>query len=544
MSKLRKISAFSAVLALCAAILSAAPAHIMLGNREVLGVWDGKAVWAPTSLLSEVGASDINIKSDRATFTTAAGKHAEVPIKVIDGKKSVAANDVFNRVGAQTAWNKDTLTYTARALLVNLTFPAQAKLTYWESNKKIIVDLIGVKNDGAADTVHIGDGSLIQARVGQQSETTARVVVDLKEKTSYSLVGSSRASHIKVALGQNAANIAKTAAAEKPEAKKPEASQAAAKPTLKAPAASVAPKNEDLSLQTQPFRVYRGFIDSLNPTAFNLVFTCSGEGTAEVETNDNRTQITVRFPKGTLPPDMKNITGSHAFVNGYVVNGDTVTVLTNRQVMVSQPIATSASIMIKIGTAEVSGKLVVIDPGHGGNDTGAVGNGLREKDINLQIAKALAEELEKMGVRAVLTRTRDNAMGLYARPDVAINKNADFFISIHCNSNKKKNSATGVETYYHMNRQDCRELAKLVQTRICSYTGMSDKGARSDKSLYGIGLAVLRRLNTSSIPGVLVECGYINNTGDASRLQNPDYQQTLARAVADAVKAYTGSASE
>ncbi|MBQ7525944.1 MAG: N-acetylmuramoyl-L-alanine amidase, partial [Abditibacteriota bacterium] len=167
-----------------------------------------------------------------------------------------------------------------------------------------------------------------------------------------------------------------------------------------------------------------------------------------------------------------------------------------------------------------------------------------EKTINLQIAKALAEELEKMGVHAVLTRTRDAEMGLYARPDVAINKNADFFISIHCNSNTSRNSATGVETYYHMNRRDCRELAKMIQNRICSYTGMTDKGARSDKSLYGIGLAVLRRLNTSSIPGVLIECGYINNSSDAAKLQNPDYQQTLARAVADAIKAYTGSVSE
>ena len=555
MSKLHKISALSAALMLLTAALWAAPAHIMLGSREILGVWDGKTVWAPTTILTEVDAANINIKSDKATFTTASGKHVEIPLKSVDGKKMVAANDVFNKVGARTAWNKGTSTYTANALLksvgydkdvltVNLTFPAQTKVTYWESGKKIILDFVGVKNDGAADTVHIGEGNIIQARVGQQDESTARVVVDLKDKIPYSLVGESRDSKIKLAMGPNASKIAAAAA---PKAEPASNLLAETISAAKAPSVNSfnnKEKEEDLKLQTQPFRIYRGFIDPLNPSAFNLVFTCSGEGTAEVEANENRTQVTVKFPKGSVPSDMKNITGSHGFVSGYVVNGDTVTILTNRQVMVSQPIATSASIMIKIGTAEVGGKTVVIEPGHGGKDTGAVGNGLQEKTINLQIAKALAEELEKMGVHAVLTRTRDAEMGLYARPDVAINKNADFFNSIHCNSNTSRNSATGVETYYHMNRRDCRELAKMIQNRICSYTGMTDKGARSDKSRYGIGLAVLRRLNTSSIPGVLIECGYINNSSDAAKLQNPDYQQTLARAVADAIKAYTGSVSE
>ena len=183
-------------------------------------------------------------------------------------------------------------------------------------------------------------------------------------------------------------------------------------------------------------------------------------------------------------------------------------------------------------------KFIVVDPGHGGREKGARCNDVCEKDINMKIAKDVVAALEKEGAKTRLTRETDVVMGLAARPEVAINNNADFFISVHCNSNGSQNSATGIETYYHMQEICPRALAEAIHDGVCSSTGMCDRKARSDRSLYSSGLAVLRRLEGVGIPGVLVECGYLNNSSDRARLLDQQYRKKLADGIVAGLKAY------
>ena len=146
--------------------------------------------------------------------------------------------------------------------------------------------------------------------------------------------------------------------------------------------------------------------------------------------------------------------------------------------------------------------------------------------------------LQGLGARVVLTRSGDQSLGLAERPAVAVNSDADLFISIHCNSNGTKNSATGIETYYHLAEPSSRLLAEAVHDNVCTITGMCDRRARSDSSLYSSGLAVLRRLENTGIPGLLLECGYMNNASDCSKLGNANYRKKVAKGISEGVREY------
>lgn len=182
-------------------------------------------------------------------------------------------------------------------------------------------------------------------------------------------------------------------------------------------------------------------------------------------------------------------------------------------------------------------KVIIIDPGHGGSESGASANGLREKDANLGISRYVTEELRRQGLKVVMTREGDQKLTLRSRTDAIGRHRATLFVSIHNNSNGRPNSATGTEVYYHMQDADSRALAEVIHKRIVNDTGMKARGARSDSRLYKTGLFVLRN---STVPAALVEVGYVNHSGDATRLKNPEFQKKVARAIADGIVSYLG----
>ncbi|PMB33014.1 N-acetylmuramoyl-L-alanine amidase, partial [Fischerella thermalis CCMEE 5319] len=147
----------------------------------------------------------------------------------------------------------------------------------------------------------------------------------------------------------------------------------------------------------------------------------------------------------------------------------------------------------------VKGKVVVlIDPGHGGRDPGAVGiGGAREKDIILPISKKIAEVLQKNGVQVVLTRSSDYFVTLPARVQMAERVNADVFVSIHANSaGAGRPDVSGLETYYY---DTGLSLARIVHRSILQSVNVRDRGVRKAR------FYVLRK---SSMPSILVETGY------------------------------------
>ncbi len=171
--------------------------------------------------------------------------------------------------------------------------------------------------------------------------------------------------------------------------------------------------------------------------------------------------------------------------------------------------------------------LIVIDAGHGGNDPGAVGNGIYEKNVTLSISLNLGQALQSMGYTVYYSRTNDVEIDLEPRVALAERINADLFVSIHANSLAPGNSGiSGVETYHSRGSTVGRELASYVHSQIIAATGASDRDIR------GAGFYVIAK---TSMPAILVETGYVTNPTEARNLNSPDYQKRMADAIARGV---------
>lgn len=170
----------------------------------------------------------------------------------------------------------------------------------------------------------------------------------------------------------------------------------------------------------------------------------------------------------------------------------------------------------------VSHAAIVIDAGHGGKDPGAVSGGVYEKDVNLAISKLVVQELEKYGYNVKATRDTDIYLTLQQRCDISNNSNAAVFVSIHQNSSLSS-SAEGVEVYHYPTSTLGKKLAGKILNRIVAKTGLKNRGVKS------ADYYVLR--NTEAI-AALVECGFISNPEERSKLTDPAFQKKMAQAIA------------
>ncbi len=167
--------------------------------------------------------------------------------------------------------------------------------------------------------------------------------------------------------------------------------------------------------------------------------------------------------------------------------------------------------------------VVMIDPGHGGRDPGAVGiGGLRESSVVLPISQRVAAILQQNGVQAVLTRDSDYFVSLQGRVNLAQRANADLFVSIHANAiSMSRPEVNGLETYYYNNNS--LSLARSIHNSVLQNVTVRDRNVRRSRFF------VLRR---SSMPSVLVEVGFVTGAEDAARLRSTAYQNQMADAIA------------
>lgn len=186
----------------------------------------------------------------------------------------------------------------------------------------------------------------------------------------------------------------------------------------------------------------------------------------------------------------------------------------------------------------LKGKVIVIDPGHGGSDPGAIGAaGTREKDITLAISKRVKEYLEDEGAKVYMTRTTDvdvygpNASDrdeLQARVDVGERNNADVFLSLHINSSVNKDIG-GFSTYYYPKTNNDLRLAQNVQKKLADNFGVDDFGVRQ------ANFYVVKRI---SMPAILVEMCFISNPKEEKLMAGSWFQKKTARLIVEGVEQY------
>jgi len=177
--------------------------------------------------------------------------------------------------------------------------------------------------------------------------------------------------------------------------------------------------------------------------------------------------------------------------------------------------------------------VIVIDPGHGGRDVGAIGNGIYEKNIVLAISLKLGQALQQMGYVVVYTRTDDIEVELAPRVTLASQVKADVFVSIHANSLENRASqVSGIETYYAPGSASGGQLATAVHNQIIGGTGAIDRGVRT---------ARFHVVVKTSMPSILVETGFVTNSRESADLNNSAYQERMGAAIARGIDQFVRS---
>lgn len=172
--------------------------------------------------------------------------------------------------------------------------------------------------------------------------------------------------------------------------------------------------------------------------------------------------------------------------------------------------------------------VVVIDPGHGGADPGAVGiGGIQEKQVVLDVSTQVTNILRQRGLNAVMTRTGDREVDLPPRVSKAEGLKAKVFVSIHANAiSLSRPDINGLETYYYVTGY---RLARSIHTSIRNKVSVGDRGIRQAR------FYVLRK---TSMPAVLVELGFLTGSTDAAKLRTATHRKRLAEAIADGITRY------
>ena len=260
----------------------------------------------------------------------------------------------------------------------------------------------------------------------------------------------------------------------------------------------------------------------------------------------------------------------------YVLNDKELTITTYPSSPSNKNTSKATAVATKAPTPQprVINKTIVIDPGHGADDVGAVGPNKRyEKVINLNVSKNLYSILKQRGYKVYLTRSSDTFIKVMNRTVLANDKNADIFISIHSNSvpKEKANEVSGIETFFLSparnerakrvaaieNKSDIREMsnsskdvfleslnrpritashklaidvqAGLLQSARSKYKDVSDSGVREGPFWVLVG---------AQMPSILVELGYVSHPVESKRLYDKNYQQSLANGIANGIDSY------
>lgn len=180
----------------------------------------------------------------------------------------------------------------------------------------------------------------------------------------------------------------------------------------------------------------------------------------------------------------------------------------------------------EVSSTNLTGKTIVLDAGHGGNDPGGISNGLYEKNIALDISNALKRKFSAAGAEVIMTRNSDSYLTLGQRTAISNNSNGDIFISVHGNASGF-NSVHGIETFYYDGSYDSRQtqsrqLAMKVQAGMVNATNARDRGVKA---------ANFQVIAYNRLPSVLVEVGFLSNSSEALLLASRSYQEKIVSGI-------------
>lgn len=181
---------------------------------------------------------------------------------------------------------------------------------------------------------------------------------------------------------------------------------------------------------------------------------------------------------------------------------------------------------------------IMLDPGHGGSDPGAVANGIQEKDVNFAVALLARDLLRAQGVNVTMTRQADTYLSLQERTDLANKEGVDAFISIHHNA-ATNTGARGLEVYHSIVGGEGQRLANLIHDQYRALMPeLPSRGVRTRKN--SNGRDYYHVIRETRMPAVIIEGGFLTNPQDAALIKTREFQERQAQAISQAVLQWYG----
>jgi len=480
----------------------------------------------------------------------AEGKSISVPMRILNTVQSLPLRLAIRKLGGSSDWtgNTDTLSVygtltTVRAhdgkIRVDASFGFQPKATVLTDPSRLVMDLAGVRLDPSTKLdVEAG------VRVVQYRPNVVRIITDTPDQIDLSRLDTSATQSLQFQIVE-----AKAAAPVLPPETKavvqdpPPTEEGVTKPLNNdvipqdAVVPPITPVNGPIQVQVVSETDSELRLDIPGAVAKAPIFQKPSADTLEIVLPGSFRKLPDGF---TLDSPVISSVATRTTATG------TVLVFALARPLGAQLTRDASGIHIQlikpnVGDGRLAGKLIVVDPGHGGKDTGATGGGLIEKNLTLKIGSMIASELSKAGATVIVTRKTDVFIPLDVRAQMAQDAHADLFVSCHINSTDESSATSGGITFHHEGRPVSKVLAECIQQEIARTSGMPSLGVWSDRRIYRTGFAVLRQ---TSMPGVLLELGFINNAKDRKRLVADDFQQSVAKAVVQGIKVFLGDAKE
>jgi N-acetylmuramoyl-L-alanine amidase len=451
----------------------------------------------------------------------------------------------------------------------------QVKSDRLDNPDRLFFDLTGTTptlSHKSMTVIPVSDHFVRQIRVAEPQHNVTRVVLDLETNVESTISRLDNPSRLIIEL---------RATGSAPETTKtPETTSA----PLKSPPALLPPAKPVEHEQRRPFTPPPAAQPAAIPVVQAQEASIALEPPPELQSRYTATQLPAMLPadyKMTSPAPARSMP---AAVLAKAAPAPTSTIGKVISTTPPQPIETALPAkrntsgersMIRVLGLKVG--RIVLDPGHGGHDTGTVGpDGLREKDLVLDVAQRLGRLIEtRMGSEVIFTRSDDTFIPLERRTEIANDAKADLFLSIHANSSPLR-SAAGVETYY-LNFTTSRSALELAsrensssQLTVSELEGLLQKIALKDKveesrefagrvqtALYnlsakttdtrskdrGVKRAPFVVLIGASMPSVLAEIGFVSNAHDESIMRREEYRERTAEALYKGISSYAGSLS-
>ena len=509
-------------------------------DAPVHGFRVGDECFVPVEDASRFGWQ-VTVHNDSADIK-AEGSSFNIGVRMIGGRTSLPLRAAMLKVGGAADWiiNTDTLQIVSELTSVKVESGKvrvasplfiKPKAITLNNPDRVVIDYIGAKL-GAKTSQSLEGG----VRLSQFKPNVVRLVIQTPSPVDGKKVGTEPTKNSIVELSE--------AYSEEPEAKTSEPVPLDVKSTPLGTVSTVPPPSASSS-QVPAYLPLS--LDREDDRAVQLSIKLSGlKGQAVFKKPDPSTlEISLPGVFLELNPDFKVQSDSISMARSEkTASGTLVTLYLNRP-LGAEVLTDGSGVAIQlfkpnVGNGKLAGKTIVVDPGHGGQDSGAHDGGYAEKNLTLPIAKYLASYLAQEGATVIMTRKSDVFIPLTTRADIANQNRADLFISCHINDSGGSRNMAGTITFHHKGNEICRVLAECIQREIAKVSGIPNTGVWSDGKIYPqSGFSVLRN---TKMAGVLIEFGFIDNSQDRKKLVTDQFQQAVARAVVQGVKVYLGDA--